>query len=309
MKFGMDKCPLCRTQFVEKTAEEGAAQKMSLAERGVLWAQKNVGKGMIQGIEGFEKQEDTGLEWLKQAAAQNHPSSLMCLSNLYREGSTSVLRKSQEKADELLLKAANLGFASANSKLAVYYLIGFNDFEKDPVEAYFRASVAFALDDKNQRAVNLLGGFHFDEHHVLPEPSPYLACYYLNIATNEDTDGSACYSYGKALFKLSDHLQNYNGFPVPGFDVTPAEYFWLRKSRDIGLKEAGEFLRKLQSKDQSHCGYCVRKVQPGEKLKECSKCRARLYCSKECQIEAWWAGHNKDCKRAKISTFDDYLNV
>ena len=50
-------------------------------------------------------------------------------------------------------------------------------------------------------------------------------------------------------------------------------------------------------------------AQEGVKFKQCSKCKAQWYCSKECQVEAWRAGHNKDCKRARMLKFEDYLNA
>lgn len=71
------------------------------------------------------------LNWMKKAAAQNHPPALRYLSELYRHGFASVLDKSQEEANKLLLKSANLGYASANSQLARLYFIGHYGFEKD----------------------------------------------------------------------------------------------------------------------------------------------------------------------------------
>ena len=89
----------------------------------------------------------------------------------------------------------------------------------------------------------------------------------------------------------------------------PAAFFWLRKSRGIGYSQAGKTLKEWEDYGQSHCAYYGKDVQPGEKFKQCSRCRAQWYCSKECQVEAWKAGHKKDCKRATILKFEDYLNA
>ena len=132
-------------------------ERPALAERGVAWARTFVGSHMIERIEGFEKKEKTGLEWLNKAAAQNHPRALYHLSNLHRTGVASVVGKSQEKADELLLKSANLGFATANSDLARCYYTGSNGFEEDLAEAYFRTSVAHAINDSDGKAAMGLG--------------------------------------------------------------------------------------------------------------------------------------------------------
>ena len=77
----------------------------------------------------------------------------------------------------------------------------------------------------------------------------------------------------------------------------------------MGCNEAGEMLNMWESHGQSQCANCGKNVQPGETFKQCTKCKAQWYCSKECQIEAWRAGHKKDCKRARVLKFEDYLNA
>ena len=170
---GFDKCPLCRTPIDASTSVAGV---VTLAERGVSWAQKELGRYLISGIRGFQKQEKAGLEWLNKAAAQNFPIALFLLSAVYRDGLTSVVRKSQDKANELMLKAANLGHPCANSELALCYFAGMEGIEQDRAEAYFRASVSFALDNTDVRAAWVLGYFHHHEQ-VVSDPSLYLACY------------------------------------------------------------------------------------------------------------------------------------
>ena len=112
---------------------------------------------------------------IHKAVAQQYLSALYVLSDLYLDGLPSVLRKSQEKANDLLLKSANLGFGFANRNLARVYLKGLDGFEKDRAEAYFRASVAFALDSTDKGAALLMGLLHHGEADTI-EPSPYLAC-------------------------------------------------------------------------------------------------------------------------------------
>ena len=302
--LAFDKCPLCREPLGDKTEAESATQLMALAERGVALAQTQVGKFMIEGKQGFKRKEKAGLKWLNKAAAQNHPRALYHLSNFHYTGLASVVRKSQLKSNELMLKAANLGHAPANAVLASSYFGGSNGFEKDLVEAYFRDSVAFALNENNQ-AAELMGYLHYYEK--IPDPSPYLACYYLNIAAANENAGY-CYLYSLALRKLSEHLHGGHA-EISGYNVAPAMLFWLRKSHDLGDSDALEQIKELETEGQSYCANCSKEAKAGEKFKQCSKCKAQWYCSKECQVEAWKAGHKKDCKRAGILKFEDYLNT
>ncbi|EJK54816.1 hypothetical protein THAOC_25523 [Thalassiosira oceanica] len=306
MGFG-GKCPLCRGSFGDKTEAENAAKLMTLAKRGVIWAQTHVGKGMIDGAKGFKKQVQTGLEWINQAAAQNYPAALYQLYNYYRDGIAPELENSEGMASENLMKAANLGYAAANSTLAKCYIQGTNGFEEDPDEFYFRASVAFALENTNEQAAFILGSLHyFGFEKDTPEPFSYLACHYQNIVVNDST-GAASYFYGHSLLRLSDHLHGNN--IASGSNDMPAVVFWLRKSLGMGYKDARELLKKLETDGQSLCANCSKEAKTGEKFKQCSKCKAQWYCCKECQVEAWRAGHKKDCKRAAILKFEDYLNA
>ncbi|EJK75315.1 hypothetical protein THAOC_02962 [Thalassiosira oceanica] len=303
---GLDKCPLCREFYHDKTVARRSAQLMALAKRGVSWAQSDVGQCMIKGMRGFEKQAQTGLEWINKAAAQNYPSALYELSSLYRDGISSELEKSEEKANELLLKSANLGHVPANSILSGFYFGGTNGFEKNLDEFYFRSSVTLALDNTREGAARVLGSLHFFEHGI-PEPSLYLACYYLNIGVKGDRDGISSCLYGKSLLHFANRLHGNN--ITNGFNALPAAFFWLRKSRDMGRNDAREQLKEWETAGRSLCAYCAKKAETGEKFKQCSKCKAQWYCSKECQVEAWRAGHKKDCKRAAILKFEDYLNA
>ena len=303
---GINKCPLCRNPFTADDISKNKTQVMALAERGVSWAQKSVGKCMIQGEMGFKRQEMMGLKWVKKAAAQNDPSALSYLATLYGNGLTSVLDKSQHESNELLMKSANLGYAFANSFLAKFYFTGTHGFEEDPDEAIFRATVAHALDASDKLAALILGLYLKPEQAT--EPSPYLACYYLNIVANEETDGTACYLYSNELANLSKYLYNSQD-QIPGFNAQPAAFFWLRKSHDMGYNDALKKLKERESIGQRYCANCSKEAKTGEKFKQCSKCKAQWYCSKECQVEAWKAGHKKDCKRATILKFEDYLNA
>ncbi|EJK50244.1 hypothetical protein THAOC_30813, partial [Thalassiosira oceanica] len=216
----------------------------------------------------FEKQEKAGLEWLNKAVAQDFPPALCELSNLRRDGLKSLVRKSQEKANEqLLMKAANLGYVAANSELAQYCLLAEDGFEK-----------------------NL--------RRLTSEP----------LLPNWDDNGFACHFYSQAVLELTEYLHDGCSANL-GSNAVPAIMFWLRKSRDLGYEDAERLLEKGETICQSRCANCSKEAETGEKFKQCSKCKAQWYCSKECQVESWRAGHRKDCKRARILKFEDYLNA
>ena len=76
----------------------------------------------------------------------------------------------------------------------------------------------------------------------------------------------------------------------------------------MGHDEARERLTQMEKIRQSSCANCKKRAQAGAKYKQCSKCKAEWYCSKECQVEAWRAGHKRECRRATMLKFEDYIN-
>ncbi|QKX56350.1 uncharacterized protein TRUGW13939_03451 [Talaromyces rugulosus] len=54
------------------------------------------------------------------------------------------------------------------------------------------------------------------------------------------------------------------------------------------------------------CTFCKKRepwnAQPGQKLKRCSRCRARLYCSRACQRSDWKKGHQMACAATTTTT-------
>ena len=51
------------------------------------------------------------------------------------------------------------------------------------------------------------------------------------------------------------------------------------------------------------CANCGTKSREQEQLKACARCRAFRYCSKQCQVQHWKAGHKVDCKGHWIEEF------
>ena len=75
----------------------------------------------------------------------------------------------------------------------------------------------------------------------------------------------------------------------------------LHSKNHPGLKSAiDDFVPKHMAWSEicANCG-----DQDKSKLKICSRCKAFSYCSKECQVNHWKAGHKRDCKCHWIEEF------
>lgn len=53
------------------------------------------------------------------------------------------------------------------------------------------------------------------------------------------------------------------------------------------------------------CFFCgVPEIKNGPKLKQCNRCKAAFYCSRDCQVNDWKAGHKEACGAAPSVTGD-----
>lgn len=63
-----------------------------------------------------------------------------------------------------------------------------------------------------------------------------------------------------------------------------------------------QYLRGNQART---CSFCKKRepwnAQANQKLKRCSRCRARLYCSRACQRSDWKSGHQRACAAASAA--------
>ena len=58
------------------------------------------------------------------------------------------------------------------------------------------------------------------------------------------------------------------------------------------IKEEADRLKEVVAHTPDKCGSCG---LPKPDMKKCSRCKTVVYCSKECQIKDWKAGHKHAC--------------
>ena len=73
---------------------------------------------------------------------------------------------------------------------------------------------------------------------------------------------------------------------------------WLetRQLQLAGVKlQIGEPTAVEQAPQRRVCGGCGASEAPGATFQACSRCKAQHYCTKDCQVRAWKAGHKGQC--------------
>ena len=95
-------------------------------------------------------------------------------------------------------------------------------------------------------------------------------------------------------------IVDYTAFPI--CDNPLCNEAALRRSHDLreALTRKKPSLAEIEVEDCENCHKMQKVVESGG-MKRCGGCRAKLYCSKECQVQHWKRGHKKICSRQFIS--------
>ena len=86
---------------------------------------------------------------------------------------------------------------------------------------------------------------------------------------------------------------------APGHSPVPEAMFWYRRSDLAQRPDADCVFVKLEQQIRHQCADC-QIILGSERKMCCVECKAAYYCSRDCQVTHWKAGHKKDCvKRLK----------
>ena len=270
--------------------------------RGIKWAQFQVAYKYEKGDLGGRANVKKALKLYTLSAEQGHPPALLHLGRLHKGGVPGLVKKSAAKAKEYELRAADLGNFHAMTNFAGMCYQGEQHGLGDdfPTAGKYATLASFYSRDKSADNANtILGSMFLDGQDEDGLGKSYnLATHYLGIAVKSDPaafNGFAALSFSNALMGQSEEL--YAGMYLNGRNVIPRAAYWLRKSIAANHAGAKEILNDIESMEVGKCSACrEREKSSDKKFLRCGRCRIYWFCSKECQIVAWNAGHKLDCK-------------
>lgn len=280
----ISKCPMCRTKLTHTSSQQNK-QIEKLAKKGKAWAQHQLGRWYLRGLHGKQRNMNEALKWLQLASDQKFPAAMDKLADMYEAG--DGVEKDLSKAKSLWIEASNLGCSEASMSL-----VEFHDWSGK--EAVYYATLAYSQDKSSMAAAHVLGKvFYYGEDGL--EKSLIRARHYFEVAANAGNQ-DAYKHLADTLIQLSQS-QYKTPFGIPGHCNIPRAFYWLRKVTDKRfIKDANMIMKQLESIGKQSCAHCHKSAaNVSGALKQCSKCKAMWYCSKECQVQAWKEGHKADC--------------
>ena len=360
-----------RLMKLRRDDEEDAACPLCLEDIPAIYSLENhpmymdcCGVRLCQGCsQDWEARQDPTKEMIcfscRRPVNRNSAEEAALHGSEYRKGIALVdkatdlhIRGKFQEALDCIKKAADLGFESAYSQLAIIYYYGdFLGFKVEKSKKMAKETAQKGTDKGSDACTALLAhillneeGNHSEYVRLLsiaayqgnPEAMRSLANYYneKEVQTYQTLMLSIYWS-GKVLetrtiqkdhFVKDSHMifvtlvehamrqcwhkrSYFDLEPLPGCSHAPF-CNWMRRRREKQLHDcsnnssthSGDVLYHMKcSTLMEICANCGNREK--EKLKVCARCKSFSYCSKECQIKHWKAGHRVDCKGHWIEEF------
>eukprot|EP00562_Extubocellulus_spinifer_P031574 CAMPEP_0178724432 /NCGR_PEP_ID=MMETSP0699-20121125/26106_1 /TAXON_ID=265572 /ORGANISM="Extubocellulus spinifer, Strain CCMP396" /LENGTH=439 /DNA_ID=CAMNT_0020375637 /DNA_START=935 /DNA_END=2254 /DNA_ORIENTATION=+ len=286
-----DTCLLCREEL--NTDGEALSILRTKAAEGKAWAQCLLGTKYFGGTLGLTVDRQRAESLYRKAADQGHPEAQ------YYLGKIEDARSNYAEACRLFEAAASQGHMIALCHLGIQYCQG-HGVEQDLIKAVRLITIAAKLQTTVDFADRLLANSFASGTGGLQE-SMVRATHYLKRAIeNHELPAQFTVQYASFLRYISaSYYPDYIIAPA-GHNLMPEALFWYRRAHAIPMSSTAPTIPSLETYDSSIkelCSFCYKRIST-DKPKCCVECRAVYYCSRECQVADWKAGHKKDCVKA-----------
>ena len=303
------------------TEKEGIANVQKLAIKGCRygrgWAYSQLGDDYKYGRNGKRRKIKKVFELFTKATEFGSPAALCELAEAYYIGHfhEMPLQQSTEKALELVTESYNQGYPNAYTILGDILLE--NEFSITS-ESYRLWSIGayqgntrsmMKLEHANARRYDLLKAIDNKRpDQSLEKRQCAIRALYWSLKASEERENE---SLRKAnLYMSAQHMdlvvrlwhpRNFFDLEtLPGYSHVPFCTFALKK----GMSEEKLKPLKFIGTWKLICANCGKVGKDDNvNLRACAECKAFSYCSKECQVKHWKAGHKVDCKAHWIEQY------
>jgi TPR repeat protein len=276
-----------RGRSVPPSDKEAIKWFQKAADQGHVDAQFNLGV-MYEKGRSVPQSYEKAAQWLKKASDQGYAAAQYNLGCMCEQG--RGVPQSDKEAVKWWQKAANQGYVRANCNLGFMYRNGQGVTQNfnEAVKRYRKAA-----DQGDAEAQSSLG-FMFVAGRGVPRSDKEGFKWYQKAADQGNTGGAQrslgfMYKQGKGVHQSDKEACK-----------------WWRKAAEQGDDQAKKTLEQFRLKHQQNtfvaapilpsppalCEWCGINAP---NLKACSRCKAKFYCSKKCQVDHWKEGHKDDC--------------
>jgi hypothetical protein len=272
-----------------------------------------------------KNQTSKALNYMHRAAELGscRAQSILCLSYYKGKYRGMAVEKSWSKAMDLAQRAANQGYSMGISSLG--YFTEHEKQSKDTLNPEAFRLFSVSAYQECPLGMSYLANWYFDQYahcngirfksvedQVKERTSLLLSLYWYGKSTERELiEGQST----KSLMMMSKLLELAMGLwhnpskhlmcdPITGYSQVPLTVWARRKALRVDAKARDTWGKSplMCNPWKFVCANCGRRdVQ--EKLKACAQCKTFSYCSKECQVKHWKAGHKLECKGHWVEQF------
>ena len=279
----LDTCPLCRGEAPDTVNETKSIIKEK-ADSGITWAQAELGKNYLYGMNGVPEDMEKALQLLSEAAEKGSTEAKHFLGEYYCGiANYEEARRWHEAAaaEGAIMSLCQLGLMTQDE-------LAFDENEESRAEAFRLLTISATLLQDSFKLPSVLLSRFFSGS--LPVMLHYLRpAVEEGSAAAEHVDDYALMLYGDAIKYYGIHV-----VVAPGYSPVPEALFWHRRSTSEKEPAAGHPLVQLERAIREKCAHCLADL-PAFKQSCCVECKAAYYCGRDCQIAHWKAGHKKEC--------------
>ena len=283
------------TKALQREMNEVIGLLRNAAEQGHAGSQCNLGF-MYENGQGVKQDPGEAVRLNRKAADQGHANAQFNLGVMYENG--QGVKQDYVEAVRLFRKAAEQGYANAQSNLGTMYAQG-QGVKQDYGEAVrlYRK----AADQGQANAQSNLGVMYSHGQGVKQDYVEAVRWYrkaaeqgyadaQFNLGCRYFTGQGVDQDYGEAL-------RWYHKAAAQGHDGAKK---WRERAEEI-IREQHQATPSSPLYSSNTCANCgVAEAAGSVALKPCSRCKAVVYCGRDCQKQHWKAGgHRAGCKYPK----------
>ena len=259
--------------------------KKEKADSGVAWAQAEMGRSYLFGSNGVPKDVEKAKSLLREAAEKGDSAAKESLGFQYLHDAN------YEEARRWFEAAAAGGRMRSLCRLGMMMKKGqvFDQNEQTRAEAFRLITISATLYRGTFKLAAMELAYFFRDS--LP-----VMLHYLRPAVEEgkNTSAGVTGNYALGLIREANEYYGKKGSLAPGYNPVPEALFWYRRCSGKEETAADHPLVRFEREVRKNCAHCQMDL-PEDKPSCCVECRAAYYCSRDCQVAHWRAGHKKDC--------------
>jgi len=289
-------CPFCRQSSFRPS--DRLKQLPVSAERGSAYAQILMAEYSLK-----MGNEEEAMQWCQRAVEQGSLQAEELLGRIHWvDFEVCGLGESGKKAVAYFSNCARHGYTASQDALGDHHMLHPQNVEM--AKKWYTLAAA----EGHHHAMFSLSDIYRHEYITgLNRQLPFVLFWAKKATLRGHPNAQDLCAATLTVLSIETYGKDYM---CPGFNLMPEVLYWKRKFIAFKQKKFNQFTKfSVESAQQKEakfvdwyetemnvaCTHCRRPPEADKPLRNCTRCKAVMYCGKECQRKDWELGHKVDC--------------